>query len=108
MWAMGGGEAALLALAVAAIGWLRRSIVIELIRPIRIGPFMIRLRSEHHLAGRSTPAVVRTPGNDRQNALRWDDQSPAKANGAQHRPRSQRLSARADCISPASCREADP
>jgi hypothetical protein len=53
MWAMGGGEAALLVLAVAAIGWLRRSIVIQLARPITLGPFVIRFRSEQRLAGRS-------------------------------------------------------
>jgi hypothetical protein len=45
MWTVGGGEAALLVLAVALVGWVRRTIVIELEQPLRIGPFTIRLRS---------------------------------------------------------------
>jgi hypothetical protein len=45
MLTVGGSEAALLVIAVAAIGWVRRRVIIELARPLRFGPFLIRIRS---------------------------------------------------------------
>jgi hypothetical protein len=45
MWTIGGVEAALLVVAIALIGWLRRNVVVELAEPIRVGPFIVRLRS---------------------------------------------------------------
>jgi hypothetical protein len=57
MWAMGGGEAALLVFA-AVISWVRRDIIIELVQPIKVGPIVIRFRSEQRLFGRSTLAVA--------------------------------------------------
>lgn len=46
MLAMGGGEAALLVVAVAIIGWARRRVILELVKPLRLGPFLIRIRPE--------------------------------------------------------------
>jgi hypothetical protein len=59
MWTMSGGETALLALAVALTGWLRRNIVIELATPFRVGPFTIQLRSSEERANRSDPISCR-------------------------------------------------
>jgi hypothetical protein len=48
MLTMGGGEAAFFAITVAIIGWARRRIIIELTRPLYLGPFLIRIRPEPH------------------------------------------------------------
>jgi hypothetical protein len=48
MLAMGGGEAALLVIAIAIIGWVRRRVVVELVKPLRLGPFLIRIQPEAH------------------------------------------------------------
>jgi hypothetical protein len=46
MLMMGGSEAALLVIAVAIVGWVRRRVIVELVRPLRLGPFLIRVRPE--------------------------------------------------------------
>jgi hypothetical protein len=74
MWTMGGGEAALLVFAVAVIGWVRRNVIIEWVQPIKLGPIVIRFRSEQRPSGRSTLAVAEEipsggPGRDRKKAL---------------------------------------
>ena len=41
---LAGGEAAFLAFAVAAIDWIRRHFIVELVKPIKLGPIVIRWR----------------------------------------------------------------
>lgn len=41
-----GVDAAFLMVAVAFVGWLKRRVVVEQVRPIELGPFVIRLRRE--------------------------------------------------------------
>jgi hypothetical protein len=48
MFMMGGSEAALLVIAVAVVSWVRRRVIVELVRPLRLGPFLIRVRPEPH------------------------------------------------------------
>jgi hypothetical protein len=58
MWPWDGSEMTVLVLAVSAAGsavrWALRHFTIESVKPIKIGPLLIRLRSEQSLADRST------------------------------------------------------
>jgi hypothetical protein len=64
LWTMGGGEAALLAVAVALAGWIKRRIVVELAEPIRVGPFTIRPAGERS-AGHFRKTVPHPPAAGR-------------------------------------------